>query len=321
MSSGQDKPPLTLRISVTDRCQLRCRYCMPSEGVPVCSRDEVLSFEEMTGFVARLQPYFDVRKVRLTGGDPLARRGIVELVRLLGGLGVPELALTTNGQMLAGLAVELKAAGLHRVNISVDSFRPDRFLAISRVGSLDRTLRGIDAALGAGLLPVRLNMVVMRGVNDDEVVEALGRALALGCELRFLELMPVGHGAQLSRDSFVPAAEVRALLECSYELAELRDGSGSPARRYRARRRTDGLVGTVGFISPCTAPFCGECTRLRLTADGYVIGCLASGRKMRVRELLGGSDADFLAVIRAALCDKRSAPNFLQKTAMVAIGG
>lgn len=315
------KPPLTVRISVTDRCQLRCRYCMPAEGVLPCAHQDILSFEEVADCVKRLQESFDVRKVRLTGGDPLVRKSIVSLVAMISDLGIPDLAMTTNGQRLAELAAALRAAGLHRVNISLDSLNPRTFRHITRGGSVDRTLEGIRAALQADLRPVKLNMVVMRGINDDEVSEALSFAMERGCELRFLELMPIGYGAKLFDDAFVSRESVRERLPADIRLVPLPRERGASAERYRVRR-ADGVEGVVGFISPCSDSFCSDCTRLRITADGRLIGCLARGAALGIRPLLRSGNGDTLAAaVRQALQCKRSDQHFEQPTPMAAIGG
>ena len=321
MIARGDRIALSLRISVTDRCQLRCRYCMPAEGVPSCRHEDILRFEEITHFVRCLQEDFDVEKVRITGGDPLARRELPELVAALAALGIRDLAMTTNAQQLAAMAGTLRDAGLHRINISLDSLDPDTFRRITRGGPVDQTLAGIDAALQAGLAPVKLNMVVMRGINDHEVCDVLSFALARGCELRFLELMPVGYGAELFDKAFVSTDSVRRMLASRFELEPLAPTPGSSARRCRVKQ-TDGLAGVAGFISPCTNPFCAGCTRLRLTADGRLMGCLARNDGVRIRPLLADADDDALAdAVRAGLLGKRSDRHFAQATPMAAIGG
>ncbi len=312
---------LSLRISVTDRCQLRCRYCMPPDGIASCRREDVLQFEEITLFARYLQQHFGVAKVRFTGGDPLARRGMPELVDSLSRLDIPDLAMTTNAQQLAGVATELREAGLQRINISLDSLDTSTFSYISRGGVLDRTLAGIDAALNAGLGPVKLNTVVMRGVNDHEVCDLLSFAMERECELRFLELMPIGYGSDLFNDAFVSTASVRHMLASHFELESPSRACGSSSRRCRVRRM-DGLEGVVGFISPCTDPFCSGCSRLRLTADGHLIGCLARDDGVSIRPYLGATDDEALAaVVREALQSKRSDQHFAQTATMAAIGG
>jgi len=294
---------------------------MPAEGVLPCAHRDILSFEEVADCVKRLQESFDVRKVRLTGGDPLARKSIVSLVAMVSDLGIPDLAMTTNGQRLAEPAAALREAGLHRVNISLDSLDPRTFRYITRGGSVDRTLEGIEAALQADLRPVKLNMVVMRGINDDGVSEALSFAMERGCELRFLELMPIGYGARLFDDAFVSTASVRERFPADICLVPLPREPGASAQRYRVRR-ADGVEGVVGFISPCSDSFCSDCTRLRITADGRLIGCLAREDGIRIRPLLTDADDAALATaVRQALQWKRSDSHFAQTAAMATIGG
>lgn len=321
MIAPVDKPPLTLRVSVTDRCQLRCQYCMPPEGVPACMHEDVLTFEEIGAFVEHLQKSFDIRKVRLTGGDPLVRKGIVDLVALLAGLGIPDLAMTTNAQRLSALADDLAAAGLDRVNISLDSLRADTFQHITFREGVESTIAGIDAALHADLRPVKLNMVVMRGINDQEVCDVLSFALERGCELRFLELMPIGYGAPLFEKRFVPTASVRGMLTSRFELALMPRTPGSSSSRYRVRC-ADGSEGVVGFISPCSDRFCSDCTRLRLTSDGRLMGCLARKEGYGIRPLLQRDRHDALTTaVRKALRCKRVDSGFEQPVSMASIGG
>jgi len=317
-----DRPRVSLRISVTDRCRFRCRYCMPPEGVPKCRHEDILSFEEITCIVRYLQEEFDVRKVRLTGGDPLVRRGIEDLVGMLCELGVPDLAMTTNAQELAGAAAKLRSAGLHRVNISLDSIDPGTFCHLTGGGSLAETLAGIDAALEAGLVPVKLNMVVLRGINEKEIGDLLSFAIDRGCELRFLELMPIGYGAGLFEEAFVSSDNVRRQLESRFHLSPLPAETGSSAIRYRVAEQEGGTAGVAGFISPCTEPFCNGCNRIRLTADGRLMGCLALENLRDIRSLLKDSDPHSLAVAaRQALKGKRMDKRFTQHSAMAGIGG
>jgi cyclic pyranopterin phosphate synthase len=314
------KPPLHLRVSVTDRCQLRCRYCMPPEGVPLRRHQDILRYEEIVEFVGQLQRFYDVRKVRLTGGDPLARRGIAGLVASLSGLGIADLAMTTNAQGLAGMAAELRSAGLHRINISLDSLRPDTFRRITRGGDLRKTLAGIDAALAAELRPVKLNMVVLGGVNDTEVEEMLSFAIARACEMRFLEVMPVGNGHVCFDAAFVPADSVKKRLAGRFSMSPLPFEPGSSARRYTARR-ADGVEGVVGFIAPCSDPFCAGCARLRLTAGGRLIGCLAREEGRDVRPLLRQGGEALAEAVQEVLQGKRDDGRFEQPVPMAAIGG
>lgn len=279
-----------LRLSVTDRCTLRCVYCMPAGGTPFLRREEVLSLEEQAR-VVRVLAGRGVEKVRITGGEPLLRRGLPGLVEAVAATpGIREVTLTTNGILLAAEAARLHAAGLRRVNVSLDSLDPATFARITRGGDLREVLAGIDAALAAGLSPVKVNAVVLGGVNDAELPAFAELALSRPVEVRFIERMPVG--ALAAAGSFVPEEEVRARL-AAYRLEELpRDGS--PARRFRI---ADGhREGRVGFVSAMSRPFCEGCDRLRLTADGTLRACLFDGAGVDVRALLrDGAPDDAIA--------------------------
>lgn len=315
-------PPLHLRVSITDRCQLRCLYCMPAAGVRLGKRDDILHYEEIVALVRALQSEFDVRKVRITGGEPLIRRDLASLVRMLAGLEIPDLAMTTNGLRLAELAAELRDAGLRRVNVSLDSLRPDVYRRLTRGGDVTRTIAGIEAAVRVGLDPVRLNTVIAKGLNDDEAASLLSFALERGCELRFLEVMPVGHGAGLHESGFIAAAEVRRGLSAAFQLEALPFDTSTSSRRYSAVRSSDGLRGVVGFISPCSEPFCDGCTRLRLTSDGRLLGCLAREEGLDVRgDLREGDTGAICAAAQQVLCGKRADSRFKQPRVMAAIGG
>lgn len=263
-----------LRISVTERCNLRCAYCMPPEGG---QEREGLSFGEIAE-IAEQAAALGVRKLRLTGGEPLLRPGLPELCRTLCAIpGIEELALTTNGLLLPRLAPELKAAGVRRVNISLDTLDPDKYRAITRGGSLEQALAGLRAAREAGLSPLKLNTVLIGGFNEDEIpaLAALSREEPL--EVRFIELMPM-TGA-FGPQAYVPC---RRVLERLPELEEAEQDGGT-ARRYRL----PGAAGTVGLISPLSCGFCGRCSRLRLTADGFLKPCLHAGTEVPLRGLHG----------------------------------
>jgi len=326
--------PVALRISVTDRCDLGCRYCLPlreikgSDPLAVKGSDpfisQILSFEEIARFVRTAGAEFGLGKVRLTGGEPLVRRGIAELVAMLAATGAGDLALTTNGQRLAAMAGDLKRAGLRRVNVSLDSLDPETYAAISGGGDVRAVLAGIDAALAAGLAPVKLNTVVLRGTNDGEVVALARFALERGCTIRFLELMPIGPARAFHAERFVPAAEVRARLAEGFELRELSREPGASSREFLANDGA-GRRGTVGFIASETEPFCAGCRRLRLTSTGQVIGCLARGEGVGVRSFLGDdSDSARRGVVRAVagvLESKRVRAGFSTPRPMVTVGG
>ena len=312
---------LSLRVSVTDRCQLRCRYCMPPEGVPLCGRDEILSYEDIGALVACLQAEFGLTKVRITGGEPLVRPGIERLVGMLADLGIPDLALTTNGLRLAELAPVLKRAGLRRVNVSLDSLSPDTFHRLTGGGELQAVLEGIAAALAAGLLPLKLNTVVIRGINENEVQDLVEFGLQRNCEVRFIELMPIGPGALLFPDGFVSSEAVRQRLLSHFAFNPIGLEAGTSARRHGVVN-AEGRRGAVGFISSCSAPFCGECSRLRVTADGRLIGCLARNGGIPVRAMLrAGDTASICHAVRHVLEGKTADRVFDQEMAMASIGG
>ncbi len=315
-----------LRISVTDRCNLRCVYCMPEEGVDWVPRSEILTFEEIER-VASVAHDLGVDSVRLTGGEPLVRASITDLVARLGRIGFSDLSMTTNGSGLARLAPALAEAGLMRVNISCDSLNPDRFAAIRRRGVLSTVLAAMDAAEQAGLRPVKINVVVMAGVNDDEIVDLAGFARETGRVVRFIEFMPLDAGEAWERSMVVPGEEILARINDVWPLepASERAADAAPADRYRF---ADGR-GEVGVITSVTRAFCGSCNRLRLTADGAVRNCLFASGEHPVRDILrsGGSDAELALIFRQAVWAKRAGhgindPAFLRPgRSMSMIGG
>jgi cyclic pyranopterin phosphate synthase len=317
-------PALSLRVSVTDRCGLRCTYCSPVSGAPPLAREEILPYEAITGFVRLLKARYGLTHVRLTGGEPLLRPKIERLVAMLAAEGVPDLALTTSGQQLARLAGTLQQAGLKRINISLDSLDPATFAGLSGGGALHATLAGIDAALEAGLRPVKLNMVVLRGRNDHEAAGLVRFAMERGCQARFLELMPIGAAEAGFEDLFVPSAEVRERISGEFALAPLPIDPRSTSRNFVARDGR-GLTTTVGFVSPSSEPFCSACPRLRLTANGMLLGCLARPEEIPIAPLLRDpssvNEAAIAAAIDQALKLKRRDGAFMQPRAMVGIGG
>ncbi len=289
-----------LRISVTDRCNLRCAYCMPEEGVPSLDAAEILSYEELLR-VARVAVRLGIWKIRVTGGEPLVRKGILGFLAELARLpGVRDLCLTTNGILLAETAAALRRAGLRRVNVSLDTLRPERFERIARRGGLDRVLAGIRAAREHGLRPVKVNVVAMRGVNDDELADFVEFARTQGVEVRFIEFMPGGGGWDESR--VIPAAEILERLSGRFRLEPVRElRSSGPSRTYRL---PDGT--RIGVISPLSDHFCGTCNRLRLTAAGRLRTCLFSNREIDLRRVLrsGVDDGVLEAVLRDAVARK-----------------
>ena len=289
-----NRPISYLRVSVTDRCNLRCRYCMPPGGVACRSHEEILRYEEIE-LIVRAAARLGITKVRLTGGEPLVRLGIAGLVRRLAGIeGVDDLAMTTNGILLARYAMELRDAGLDRVNVSLDTLRPERFHEITRLGRLEDVLTGMEAARRARLEPIKINTVVIRGMNDDEVVDFARKTMEDAWNVRFIELMPIGEGVMGVaewRRKVVTADEVLKRIEGelgTLEPAKISVGGG-PARYYRL----PGAEGTIGFITPISEHFCYRCNRLRLTADGKLRPCLLSEQEIDLRSVLrGGADVE-----------------------------
>lgn len=314
-----------LRLSLTDRCTLRCTYCMPAEGVPWIARQELLTDDELVRVVG-VAVRWGIEEVRLTGGEPLLRRGVVELVGRLAALDPrPALSMTTNALALGRLAPALAAAGLERVNVSLDTLRPDRFRELTRRDGLQRVLEGLAAAHEAGLRPVKLNAVLQRGVNDDEALDLLEFALAHGYELRFIESMPLDGDHRWRREDMVEQAEILRSLEQRHVLEPVEDRGTAPANRWRV----DGGPTTVGVIASVTQPFCGSCDRLRLTADGQIRTCLFARTETDVRAVLrgGGSDDELGRLLARAVAGKAAGhgigePGFTPpERPMSAIGG
>ena len=269
-----------LRISVTDRCNFRCQYCMPAEGMQWLPREEILSFEEIERFARICINYFGFDGIRLTGGEPLVRAHLPELVERLALLGV-DTALTTNGATLRMHAKALAEAGLKRINISLDSLQPERFLELTRRDELDRVLDGIEAAVDAGLKPVKINAVMMRGINDDEIVDFAEFGRDKGLNVRFIEFMPLEAGDVWNEDLVVPADEIVEKINKAIPIEPIVRGS-EPAERWRY---LDGK-GEVGVIASVTKPFCGDCDRVRLTAEGQFRTCLFAVDEFDMRSLL-----------------------------------
>ncbi len=312
-----------LRISVTDRCNLRCVYCM-DDDMTFLPRSEILSFEEIAR-VAAVARSLGITSIRLTGGEPLVRRNLPELVRMLSAIGFEDLALTTNAMLLGALARPLVDAGLARVNISCDSLRPERYASIRRRGNLETVLAAMDVAESAGLGPLKVNVVLMRGVNDDEIVDFAHFARTTGRVVRFIEFMPLDAQGHWGREQLVPGEEVFARINPVWPLEPVGDAGPAPAERFRFR---DG-GGEVGLISSVTQPFCGTCNRLRLTADGTIRNCLFSDEERAIRDALraGGSDEDIAHLLRSGVWAKYpghaiNEPEFLRPTrSMSMIGG
>ncbi len=302
LSDSFQRPINYLRISVTDRCNLRCVYCMPAEGVDLMAHYDILTYEEIHT-VVKAAAEMGVNKVRLTGGEPLVRAGLSDLIRLLAGIdAIDDISLTTNGILLAQHAAELKEAGLHRVNISLDTLKPERFRQITRCGSLENTLEGIEAAMAAGLTPVKINVVVMAGVNDEELADFAAKTVSDGWHVRFIEYMPV-NGDESLAGKLVSVSEMRESIESLGKLEpwKVEVGNG-PAKYYRL----PGAAGTIGFITPITEHFCYRCNRLRLTADGKLRPCLLSEEEIDLKEPLrsGASVLELKNLIEKAIASK-----------------
>jgi cyclic pyranopterin phosphate synthase len=293
-----------LRISVTDRCNLRCVYCMPPEGVPPLVHADILSYEEIFR-IAEISVGLGIRKIRLTGGEPLVRRGLVPLVARLARLtGLADLSLTTNGTLLGEHAGPLRDAGLRRINVSLDTLRPERYRAITRHGELQQALDGISAAAAAGILPIKINTVTLREFNADEAPDFARLTLAHPYEIRFIEFMPVGEHNGWQRDRLVPGDEILQTLGAQFDLESLppEGAAAGPGRLYRIR----GASGRIGFINPMTDHFCHLCNRLRLTPNGRLRTCLFDDGEVDLRARLraGAGDAELAETIRAAILRK-----------------
>ena len=312
-----------LRVSVTDRCDLRCVYCMPPEGIPLKPVPEILTYDELIRTV-RVAVSLGVRKVRITGGEPLARRGIVPFVRRVAEIpGVRDLAMTTNGTALPGMAAALREAGLRRVNISLDTIRRDRYAEITRRDALPKVLDGIGAALRAGLSPVKINVVLLHGLLRSEVDDFIAMAREMPVQVRFIERMPIGCSPS---EGYVSAEGVRERILALPGVREARNGSPSAAVAYEV----PGFAGKLGIISPVSRKFCSDCNRLRVTADGRLRSCLFGRETLDLRAVLrGGRGDDAVAALfrRAArakpqgheLCDGGDAPSHAEP--MSRVGG
>ncbi|PZE83384.1 GTP 3',8-cyclase MoaA [Curtobacterium sp. MCBD17_032] len=297
-----------LRVSLTERCNLRCTYCMPAEGLPFAPDAALMSADEIARLVGLGARELGIRKVRFTGGEPLLRKDLVDVIaRCAAAHPDLELSLTTNAIGLAGRAAALRAAGLHRLNVSLDTVDPDVFAEVTRRPFLDRVLEGIAAAADAGL-GVKVNAVLLRGVNDHLASELLAWCLERGHELRFIEQMPLDPGHAWDATTMITAVQIRELLSAEYVLTpDDAPRNGAPAERYRVRSRATGAdLGTVGVIASITESFCGDCTRTRLTADGHVRSCLFSDDETDLLGPLraGGDDADVLDRWRRAMWAK-----------------
>ncbi len=342
-----------MRLSLTDKCNLRCTYCMPAEGLEWLAKQAVMTAEEIVRIVGVGVNLLGVRELRLTGGEPLVRADLVDIIGALR-QAHPELpiSMTTNGVGLDRKAAALKAAGLTRINVSLDSLHEETFAKLTRRPFLDRVLAGVDAAWAAGLGPVKLNAVLMRGINDTESPSLLAWALERGYELRFIEQMPLDADHGWTRRNMITAAEIRELLSQEFVLSpDPRARDGAPAERFEVRRRTAGsaapagspvpagdsnspVLGTVGIIASVTEPFCSDCRRTRITAEGKIMSCLFSREEFDLLGLLrqGASDQQLAERWQDAMWLKPKAhgmdhvgldaPDFVQPDrSMSAIGG
>jgi cyclic pyranopterin phosphate synthase len=323
---GHGRPIGDVRISVTDRCNFRCQYCMPAEGLPWLDRSALLTYEEIERLV-RLLSAMGVHDVRLTGGEPLVRRELWRLVERLAAIeDVHDLSLTTNGYLLAKQVEDLVGAGLRRVNVSLDSLAPDRFFQLTRRDSLHQVLEGLEAAQRyEQLRPIKVNVVALKDFTEDEVLRFAEFARQNPYEVRFIEFMPLDADHAWTRDKVLPNAEIVRLIDAVYPLEPVGRERHGTARRYRF---ADG-TGEMGFISPVTEPFCGDCNRIRLTAEGELRTCLFSMTETDLREPLrsGASDAELEEIIRDAVWRKElkhhvNDPGFVQPArTMSRIGG
>jgi len=289
-----------LRISITDRCNFRCQYCMPEEGMVWQPRDELLSFEEIERIARVCVERFGFDSIRLTGGEPTVRAHLPVLIEKLAALGT-DLAMTTNGATMGLLADELHRSGLRRVNISLDSLQRERFLEMTRRDALEKVLDGIDAAVAAGFAKVKVNCVMMRDVNDDEVVDFARFGRERGVEVRFIEFMPLDADGAWGRSKVVPGHEIVERIAAVYPIEPVAQGS-DPAAVWRY---TDG-AGQIGVINSVTEPFCGNCDRVRLTADGKFRNCLFAVHETDLRSILrnGGTDDDLAAAVASDVGQK-----------------
>ncbi|MDT9725805.1 GTP 3',8-cyclase MoaA [Xylanibacillus composti] len=278
-----------LRISVTDRCNLRCVYCMPAEGMEFEPDSNILTYEEIAE-VVRVLARMGVRKLRLTGGEPMVRKELEKLVEMLAAIpGIEDIALTTNGIFFAAKADRLKAAGLTRINISLDSLKPDRFAAITRGGDVHRVLQALDASFRIGLSPIKLNVVLMKGVNDDEIDDFLQMSIDKPVQVRFIEYMPIGHSDDGWKGKYLPLSTVlERCKERGWEIEQNGQVYGNgPSQDYRIA----GSRGGFGLIHPVSDHFCQTCNRLRLTADGNIKPCLYWNDEFNVRRYIGNDEA------------------------------
>lgn len=294
-----------LRMSVTDRCNLRCVYCMPADGIELCESANILRYEEFLR-IARIAVAHGVTSIRVTGGEPLVRKGIVDFIGSLASMpGLEDLAITTNGVLLKDYARRLKEAGLKRVNVSLDSLKSDRFFKITRGDNLQQVLDGLDEAVRVGLCPVKINMVVIKGFNEDEIVEFAALSKVKPYHVRYIEYMPFDTQEGWQKDKCISAKEMKEMIEAGLgplEPVDVPTGGRGPAKRFRFKD----APGEVGFISPVSEHFCNSCNRLRLTADGKLRACLFSDVEIDLRTALReGADDSVIESILFKACKEK----------------
>jgi cyclic pyranopterin phosphate synthase len=326
LHDGHGRRITDLRVSVTDKCNFRCQYCMPAEGMPWLEREEILSFEEIERLVT-VMCRLGIEDVRLTGGEPLARRDFPRLAAMLAGIeGLRDLSLTTNGYLLERAATELADAGIQRVNVSIDSLQRDRFFQITRRDALPQVLRGLRAiAEQPGIRRVKVNALGIRGFTEEEILPFCELARSSGLQVRFIEFMPLDADHAWSRDQVLTGTEIREVIESRYHLVERPREPSATARVFAFPDAS----GEIGFVNPVSEPFCADCNRIRLTSDGKLRTCLFSLTETDLREPLraGGSDAELEQLIRGAVWRKElkhriNQPGFVQpERTMSAIGG
>lgn len=290
-----------LRVSLTDRCNLRCIYCMPEEGVYKKSHEEILRFEEILKIV-NAAALLGVKKIRYTGGEPLILKGIEELIEKTSKVpGIKDIAITTNGILLEDLADKLKESGLNRVNISLDTLKEDKFKQITRGGDINKVLRAIQKCISIGLTPVKINTVLIKGINDDEISDFINLTRELPVEIRFIELMPIGQGEKLYEKGFMSSDEVIARFP---ELMPLETNKNSTASLYKIKNSK----GKVGFISPLSCKFCASCNRIRLTSMGTIKPCLHSANELNIKGYLN-NEVLLTSALKEAIYNKPSQHN------------
>ncbi len=286
-----------MRISVTDRCNMRCTYCMPADGVEFVDHDEILTYEEILRIV-RLSNQLGVRKFRITGGEPLVRKGIVDLMRDINGHEGVETTFTTNALLLEDMAEDLKSAGVRRLNISLDSLNPERFKKITGSDRLSKVMAGIEKAYEIGFRPIKINVVVMTGINDDEIFDFIELMKYRPYNVRFIEFMPMKEN-KWGRTKYLSSEEIEAMVREKYPLESASDEKSSPSRNYLI----DGFAGTLGFISPVSRHFCDSCNRIRLTSDGHIKSCLLKEGEVDLKAAMrrGAGDDIVRGLIRKAV--------------------